>query len=264
MGKSGKSSMLLGKAGCGSPGAQELWLGPDSSSVPVGVWLRGQGLELPASHEQSARSRTGGRVGTRVAELAAAVCVLIVAAPLMAVIALLLLLQREGPALYRQTRVGCGGRHFQMLKFRTLPPVAESQDECLIAAVSHGDLPISDAVAALKHNVEAAGTGFGRCLRRMSLDELPQLWHVVTGDMALVGPRPLRPFEVEALETWQLARHDMRPGITGLWQIMGRSEIPWDVRIQLDCLYVRRRSLGLDVWIVVRTPLAVLRRKGAL
>jgi lipopolysaccharide/colanic/teichoic acid biosynthesis glycosyltransferase len=222
-----------------------------------------KGFDLLVAHGRDSSHPPEAR-GARASEVALATCLLFLAAPVMAIIALALSLQRRGPALYRQTRVGHGGHHFQMLKFRTLPPAAESEDALLTAAVSRGDLPISDAVAVLKNEVATAGSRFTRFLRKTSLDELPQLWNVIIGDMALVGPRPLRQFEVDALEGWQLARHQIRPGITGLWQVVGRSELSWDVRMQLDCLYASRRSLALDLRIMARTPIAVLRREGAL
>ena len=203
------------------------------------------------------------RVCRRVAGLVLASGLLVLVAPLMGVIAVILSLQGSGMVLHRQTRVGYRGRRFRMLKFRTLDCAAERKTAAVIAALGRGDLTVGDAVAILKVEGSSSGTRFGRWLRRTSLDELPQLWHVLTGDMGLVGPRPLRPFEVEGLHGWQLARHDVRPGITGLWQVMGRSDIRWEVRMQLDYLYVCRRSLALDLRILARTPGAVLRREGA-
>ena len=196
--------------------------------------------------------------------MASAASLLVLAAPLMGLIGLMLSLRRRGPVLHRQVRVGYRGRRFEMLKFRTLDPAAELDAAWVIAALASGDLAVTEAVTTLKAEGASMGTRFGRWLRRTSLDELPQLWNVLKGDMSLVGPRPLRPFEVETLRGWQLARHTVRPGITGLWQVMGRSEIPWDRRMELDYLYVSRRSFGLDLWILARTPTAVLRGEGAL
>lgn len=212
-------------------------------------------------HATALRRRRDGR---RLAEFTCAAVVLVLASPAMGVIAVVLAAQGARPPLYGQTRVGHGGRRFRMLKFRTLGARADGDEADLISAVGRGELGIGDAVATLKGDVAVCGTRFGRWLRRTSLDELPQLWHVLRGDMALVGPRPLRPFEVDALAGWQLRRHDVPPGITGLWQISGRSEIPWDTRMELDYFYVKHRSVKLDLMILARTPLAVLRRKGAL
>jgi lipopolysaccharide/colanic/teichoic acid biosynthesis glycosyltransferase len=126
--------------------------------------------------------------------------------------------------------------------------------------------PGSTGIAALVTAIKTAPqplVPLGAWLRRTSLDELPQLWCVLTGRMSLVGPRPLREFEVAALEHWELERLSLRPGLTGLWQVLGRSDAAWAERMRLDYMYARHWSLGLDIRILARTVPAVLRQRGA-
>ena len=118
-------------------------------------------------------------------------------------------------------------------------------------------------VKNIKHGDDWRITRIGRLLRKTSLDELPQLWNVIRGEMSLVGPRPLRPFEVDSLSGWQLSRQSVPPGITGLWQILGRSEIDWEERMQLDYDYARHWSLRNDLRILAETVRVVVLRKGA-
>jgi lipopolysaccharide/colanic/teichoic acid biosynthesis glycosyltransferase len=122
---------------------------------------------------------------------------------------------------------------------------------------------IQDAVRTLKVDAKHRVTPVGRFLRSTSLDELPQLWNVLCGEMSLVGPRPLRAFEVAALEPWQASRQDVLPGVTGLWQVLGRSDVDWNERQQLDFSYAYSWSLGTDLRILVETIPAVVRRRGA-
>ena len=143
--------------------------------------------------------------------------------------------------LYRQRRVGLGGRDFDLLKLRTMVVGAEHQGAGL--AVNRGDERI---------------TRVGRLLRRLSLDELPQLWNVVRGEMSLIGPRPTLRYQVEKYSERQRRRLDVKPGITGWAQVNGRASLPWDERIELDVWYVENRSPWLDLRILARTPLALL------
>lgn len=188
---------------------------------------------------------------------------LLIASPLLAAIAVALVLDDGLPIFYRQERVGWRGRHFGMLKFRSMHRDAASahalrQRELLDAGVSPGD-----AADILKKEGAARVTRVGRFLRKTSLDELPQLINVIQGDMSLVGPRPLPLSEAPGVEGWHHRRHDMRPGITGLWQVQGRSETPWKERMRLDYLYVRNWSLTDDLRIMVRTVGRVAGRDGA-
>ena len=160
--------------------------------------------------------------------------------PLLAAAALAIKLEDRGPVLYRQTRVGRGGSDFQLLKLRTMVVEAERQGAGF--AVDAGDPRI---------------TKVGTFLRRASLDELPQLWNVVRGDMSLIGPRPTLRYQVERYDERQRLRLAVKPGITGWAQIHGRAALPWAERIELDVWYVEHRSPLVDLKILLRTPLAL-------
>jgi lipopolysaccharide/colanic/teichoic acid biosynthesis glycosyltransferase len=149
-------------------------------------------------------------------------------------------LEDGGPVLFRQTRVGRGGRDFELVKLRTMVVGAERRGAGF--AVDAGDSRI---------------TRIGRLLRRTSIDELPQLWNVVRGDMSLIGPRPTLRYQVERYTERQRRRLDVRPGLTGWAQIHGRATLPWDERIELDVWYVEHRSPLVDLKILLRTPLAL-------
>jgi lipopolysaccharide/colanic/teichoic acid biosynthesis glycosyltransferase len=166
---------------------------------------------------------------------------LIVASPFLAVSAVAIKLEDRGPVLYRQTRVGKDGQDFELLKLRTMVVGAETQGSGW--AVDRGDPRI---------------TRVGRVLRRLSLDELPQLWNVVRGDMSLIGPRPTLRYQVEKYTPRQRRRLEVKPGITGWAQIHGRAKLPWSDRIELDVWYVENRSPLVDLRILLRTPLALL------
>jgi len=186
----------------------------------------------------------GGRGGdalNRAADVAVAGTALLVASPVLALAALAVKLQDGGPALYQQTRVGKGGADFELLKLRTMVVGAERQGAGF--AVDEGDPRI---------------TGVGRILRRLSLDELPQLWNVVRGDMSVVGPRPTLRYQVDRYDERQLHRLDVKPGITGWAQIHGRARLAWAERIELDLWYVEHRSPRVDAQILLRTPGALL------
>jgi lipopolysaccharide/colanic/teichoic acid biosynthesis glycosyltransferase len=165
---------------------------------------------------------------------------LAVASPLLGVAALAIKLEDGGPVLYRQRRVGHGGEEFDLLKLRTMVAGAERMGAGW--AVNEGDPRITKA---------------GRIIRRLSLDELPQLWNVVRGEMSLIGPRPTLSYQVEQYTPRQRRRLEVKPGLTGWAQIHGRAKLPWDERIELDLWYVENRSPWLDLKILVRTPLAL-------
>jgi exopolysaccharide biosynthesis polyprenyl glycosylphosphotransferase len=163
---------------------------------------------------------------------------------------------RAGSPLYGQTRVGRGGRPFMMRKFRSMRPGADRE---LGELLEHNEAegPI------FKMRDDPRRTRLGALMRRWSIDELPQLWNVVTGEMSLVGPRPATPREVAQYEEWQLHRLDTLPGITGLWQVSGRSELGFSEQVLMDIMYIENWSLGLDLRILLRTIPAVLSGKGA-
>lgn len=161
-----------------------------------------------------------------------------------------------GPAIYAQRRVGLHGRPFTLYKLRSMR-VGAHEIQPALAARNEVEGP------AFKLRADPRVTPVGRLLRRSSLDELPQLVNVLRGDMSLVGPRPPLPAEVAAYEPWQVRRLSMRPGLTGLWQVSGRSELPFDRWMQLDLAYIDRWSLGLDLVVLARTLPAVLSGRGA-
>jgi lipopolysaccharide/colanic/teichoic acid biosynthesis glycosyltransferase len=165
---------------------------------------------------------------------------LALASPLLGLAALAVKAEDRGPVLYRQTRVGKDGRDFELLKFRTMVVGAETQGAGF--AVDKGDARI---------------TRVGRVLRRLSLDELPQLWNVVRGDMSVIGPRPTLRYQVEQYDERQRRRLDVKPGITGWAQIHGRATLPWSERIELDVWYVEHRDWKTDLLILLRTPIAL-------
>ena len=176
----------------------------------------------------------------RALDVAAAGVGLAVASPALAVAALAIKLE-GGPVLYRQRRVGLNSEEFELLKLRTMEVGAEQKGAGF--AVEAGDPRI---------------TRVGRLLRRLSIDEVPQLWNVVRGDMSLVGPRPTLAYQVERYTPRQRRRLEVKPGITGWAQIHGRARLPWEERIELDVWYVEHRSPWLDLKILARTPLALL------
>ena len=176
----------------------------------------------------------------RTLDAALAATGLAISAPVLGLAAIAIRLEDGGPVLYRQRRVGEGGEEFELLKLRTMVVGAEAMGDGL--AVNAGDPRI---------------TTVGRILRRLSLDELPQLWNVVRGDMSLVGPRPTLRYQVERYDERQRRRLEVKPGITGWAQLHGRARLPWAERIELDVWYVEHRSALLDLKILARTPIAL-------
>ncbi|MBV8718294.1 MAG: sugar transferase [Chloroflexi bacterium] len=192
----------------------------------------------------------------RVVDLAATSLGLLLISPILLAVAIAIKLDSSGPVFYRQVRVGKNGRQFGMYKFRSM--------------IVNADRKLSD----LREKNEASGplfkmkddprvTRVGKFIRRWSLDELPQLFNVMRGEMSLVGPRPPIPAEVDEYEEWQLGRLRAVPGLTGLWQVSGRSEVPFHDMVRLDLHYIRNWSIGLDIEILLRTIPAVLTNRGA-
>jgi lipopolysaccharide/colanic/teichoic acid biosynthesis glycosyltransferase len=196
------------------------------------------------------------RVAKRLIDLTLTSLIAVLAAPLLALVACAIWLERDGPIFFRQQRVGEGGRIFTMYKFRTMIPGAEQQQW----AVGH---PNQNGAIIYKTADDPRVTRLGRSLRRTSLDELPQLWNVLRGDMSLIGPRPELPWLVAQYERWQYRRLAVPQGMTGLWQVSGRSQNPMYLFTELDIHYVDHYSLWLDLSILIRTPLVVLRGVGA-
>lgn len=194
----------------------------------------------------------------RATDLLLAGTALVTVAPVMALIALAIRLTSKGPILFRQARIGQGGRRFTILKFRTMVPGADQQRDALLARSVYRDARLFKVVD------DPRVTPLGAVLRRTSLDELPQLWNVIRGDMSLVGPRPPLPSEVELYQSHHYARFDVKPGITGPWQVSGRNAIQdFDTVIRLESAYIRRWSLWLDLELLFRTVPVVLSGRGA-
>jgi lipopolysaccharide/colanic/teichoic acid biosynthesis glycosyltransferase len=182
----------------------------------------------------------GGDALNRVLDATIAGLGLVLASPVLGAAAAAIKLDDGGPVFYRQRRVGLDGGEFELVKLRTMEVGAEHRGAGY--AVNEGDPRITRA---------------GRLLRRLSLDEIPQLWNVVRGDMSLVGPRPTLAYQVERYTPRQRRRLEVKPGITGWAQVNGRARLPWDERIELDVWYVEHRSPWLDLKILARTPRAL-------
>jgi len=205
----------------------------------------------------------------RVIDVAGSALALIVLSPLLLAIGVVIKLTSKGPTLFRQTRIGQHGKEFTFLKFRSM--YANSDATLHKEYVSHfiaGDAPMKESAdgrnSAYKVIDDPRVTPFGRFLRKASLDELPQLINVLKGEMSLVGPRPPLPYEFDRYDVWHLRRIvEVKPGITGLWQVCGRSRTSFDDMVRLDLRYATHWSLGLDFMILIRTPGVVLSGDGA-
>ncbi|MEO1942564.1 MAG: sugar transferase [Campylobacterales bacterium] len=174
--------------------------------------------------------------------------------PILAIIGGVIWLWDRHPPLYRQLRVGKGGKLFYIYKFRTMVPNAE---ELLQQVLERDPTLRAQWERSRKLDPDPRVTPIGKLLRRSSLDELPQLWNVVVGEMSLVGPRPYLPEELEGDWEFYTCYIQMRPGLTGLWQVEGRHSLPFQQRKKLDCLYYRNRGLCLDLKILIKTPLVL-------
>lgn len=221
-------------------------------------WERVGALEAPDASQLPLRDpgSYGYRVAKRFLDVALALLGLVLLLPLLPAIIALIKLDSPGPILFRQKRVGQGGRLFTCYKFRSMVPDAESLKAELVK--------MNEATGpAFKIRNDPRITAIGHFLRRSSLDEVPQLFNVLSGQMSMVGPRPQIPTEVALYEPWHRGRLAVTPGITCLWQISGRSHVGFDEWMRLDLEYVRRRSLALDLRILLGTLPAVIARKGA-
>ncbi len=197
-----------------------------------------------------------GRLMKRGLDVALSLVALVVFAPVLAVIAALIRLDSPGPVVFTQRRVGEGGRPFDILKFRSMLQGAEEQ-QAQLQDLNQASGPL------FKIKSDPRLTRMGRLLRRLSLDELPQFINVLRGEMSVVGPRPGLPSEVAQYEAWQRQRLEVPPGITGLWQVSGRSDLSFDEMCLLDVYYIENWSLGLDLTIMLRTIPRVLFAEGA-
>ena len=215
-----------------------------------------------AFYANAAATRTGGNRHTylvikRVMDASGAALGLLLLAPLLLLVALLIRLDSPGPVLFSQTRVGEGGRTFRCWKLRSMYRDAEARKRELAAENE------MQGGVLFKMKRDPRITRVGRFIRKASIDELPQLWNVLTGDMSLVGPRPAIPEEVAQYSAYERGRLAVKPGLTCLWQISGRSDLPFDRQVALDIAYARSRSIGQDLEILLRTLPAVLSARGA-
>ncbi len=196
------------------------------------------------------------RLIKRVFDLLIGSVLLLISFPLILVVALLIRLDSKGPVIFRQQRIGENGRVFKMYKFRTMIVGAEMLQHEINGVNGNGDL-------INKKADDPRVTSFGKLLRRTSLDELPQLLNVLLGDMSLVGPRPEQPWMVNQYEPWQHKRFAVPQGMTGWWQVNGRSDKPLHLHTEDDLYYVQNYSIWMDIYILVKTPWVVFRGKGA-
>ena len=213
---------------------------------------------------QSQNHKTA-QVVKRIIDIVGSVLLLCLLAPVFVLIALVIKLDSKGPAIFRQLRVGQKGQLFNFLKFRSMyvNNNAAIHKEYVTKFISHGQ-PSNDTNAVYKITNDPRVTNVGRVLRKTSLDELPQLWNVLCGKMSLVGPRPPLPYELKCYALWHHRRIlEVKPGITGLWQVTGRSRTTFDQMVRLDVRYVQQWSIWLDFKILFQTPRAVLRGEGA-
>lgn len=190
----------------------------------------------------------------RTIDLGVCILALPVIVPVMAMIAVAIVVDSPGPVFFVQQRTGRGGRRFPMLKFRTMVRHAEELKASLahLSIVPPPDFKVID---------DPRITRVGKVLRATSLDELPQLINVLVGHMSLIGPRPTS-FSASTYDLWHTRRLEVRPGLTGLWQVQGRNEADFDQRLRLDLRYIDRCCLPVDLWIMAATVRAVVRRQG--
>lgn len=209
------------------------------------------------------------RAVKRIIDVMGAVAGLVLFAPIFLVVALAVKLTSKGPVFFRQERIGMHGRPFIFLKFRTMyadndPSVHQEYVRQLIAGKAELNPSNGNGTGVYKITSDPRITSVGSLLRRTSIDEMPQLINVLRGEMSLVGPRPPVPYEVDAYDIWHRCRLlEATPGITGLWQVNGRSRVSFDDMVRLDIRYARTWSLWLDIKILLRTPHALLLGEGA-
>jgi exopolysaccharide biosynthesis polyprenyl glycosylphosphotransferase len=208
------------------------------------------------------------RLVKRASDLLLSGVALIILAPVWLIVALLIKLDSKGPVFYRQERVGMDGRIFLFIKFRSMRTDAddtihrEYQEKLIAGRNAETNLGNAEKPVFKLAN-DPRITRVGQVLRRLSLDELPQLLNVLRGDMSVVGPRPPIPYEVEKYELWHRKRLDMKPGITGLWQVSGRNRLSFDEMVRLDLFYIENWSLWLDGKIILKTLPVMLRGEDA-
>jgi lipopolysaccharide/colanic/teichoic acid biosynthesis glycosyltransferase len=221
-----------------------------------------------ADADEPSPVRSHGYPGKRALDVLGALAALVLLSPVMLIVALLIKLTSPGPAIFRQTRVGQGGAPFVMFKFRSMrTDVDDRAHREFVASLIDGKAPLTGdgaAAAPFKMKADPRVTAIGRFIRKTSIDELPQFYNVLVGDMSLVGPRPPVPYEAEKYKAWHRRRvFEMKPGLTGIWQVEGRSRVSFDDMVRMDLRYLQLCSLRFDLGILLRTVLVVLTCEGA-
>jgi len=224
---------------------------------PEAAWTTTRRLRFLRKKYSAQLAGAGARILKRGLDLVVASVLLVLLAPLLALVALLIKLTDRGAVLYWQTRVGRWGREFAFPKFRSMIPYAERLQVDLLAANDHKE------GVTFKMRRDPRTTWIGRIIRKLSIDELPQLWCVLKGDMTLVGPRPPVPSEVAQYTLADRRRLDVIPGLTCIWQVSGRGNIPFPRQVAMDVEYIESQSVWLDLKILVKTIPAVVLGKGA-
>jgi lipopolysaccharide/colanic/teichoic acid biosynthesis glycosyltransferase len=234
--------------------------------------MEAHGLTHEQQQQQALSAVAGESRGVaalrRLFDIVFATALILLFSPILLAVAVAVRLDSHGPALFRQRRVGYREREFTLFKFRSMRLDADPRGHkeyvtALIKGAEEGDGANGDGKDLYKLAVDNRITPVGRWIRKWSLDELPQLFNVLFGDMTLVGPRPAIPYEVAEYPNWYLRRFSVKPGLTGYWQVSGRNERTYEEMVRLDIEYTERRSLVLDFSILVKTPWVVLSRKGA-
>jgi len=236
-------------------------LGSRARTFAVPETVRAAALN-PVEHRCTRRERRGALAVKRALDVVGATVGLLLSIPIIGLAMLAIALDSRGAVLFHQTRVGRDGRWFRVHKLRTMRVGNDDAEHAAyVAALIAGDGARDGALFKLRD--DARCTRVGRFLRRTSIDELPQLWNVLRGDMSLVGPRPSTPAESDLMDARARQRQDVKPGMTGLWQVSGRSRLEYDEMIDLDLRYAQEWSPLGDVRILARTPVAVFRRETA-
>ena len=236
-------------------------LGSRARTFAVPETVRAAALN-PVEHRCTRRERRGALAVKRALDVVGATVGLLLSIPIIGLAMLAIALDSRGAVLFHQTRVGRDGRWFRVHKLRTMRVGNDDAEHAAyVAALIAGDATRDGALFKLRD--DARCTRVGRFLRRTSIDELPQLWNVLRGDMSLVGPRPSTPAESDLMDARARQRQDVKPGMTGLWQVSGRSRLEYDEMIDLDLQYAQEWSPLGDVRILARTPVAVFRRETA-
>jgi lipopolysaccharide/colanic/teichoic acid biosynthesis glycosyltransferase len=222
----------------------------------------------PADADEPSPLRARGYRGKRALDVLGALVALVLLSPLMLLVALLIRVTSPGPAIFRQIRIGQGGAPFTMFKFRSMrTDIDDSAHRAFVASLIDGKVPPSGGGATagqFKIKSDPRVTAIGRFIRKTSIDELPQFYNVLRGDMSLVGPRPPVQYEADKYKAWHRRRvFEMKPGLTGIWQVEGRSRVTFDDMVRMDLRYLQHCSLRFDLGILLRTVAVVLTCEGA-